>query len=181
MMPLFKCTKRALDPAIKTLCVRSFFPTYWKKSAVAAQVPGVKILRSQIQTSDIMGGDDPIHFPVGVRQWVQSQVQETGITELRKVSSMLLSHKGVSPIPIVEPRHKDGVPLTFVMPLMLDNARYQMKAMNEDLQFKGMFLSPGDLIAFNDEHEVTRFPIQPDRQFESIIWLMFFHNNSHGV
>ncbi len=175
-MAFLSITKQALDPAIKRQCFRSFYPLAWRPSEVATGVPGVDILRSQIQISDMMGSD-PIHFPVGVRQWVQSQVQETGITEVRQVSSMLLSHQGYSPIPIVEPCHKDGVPLTFVVPLMLGNVRYQIKAMDKDLQFKKTFLSPGDLIAFNDKHKVTRIPIQQTNEFRSIVWLMFFQGN----
>lgn len=151
-----RVANQALRPALTRQCSRFFEPVVWRPSEVATGALGVEISRSQIKLSDVMG-NDPIHFPGGIRQLVQSHVQETGVEGIQQSSSMLLRHRGVSG-PIVEPRHSDGVRLTVLVPLKLRNVRYQFKAVDKDNYFKENFLLPCDLAAFDGRHEVHRCP-----------------------
>tara|TARA_Y100000589_G_C27045249_1_gene584896 strand:- start:706 stop:942 length:237 start_codon:yes stop_codon:yes gene_type:complete len=73
-MKLLRIATQALGPPVLTRqCSRLFEPVVWRPSEGATGAPGVEISRSQIKLSDVMV-NDPIHFPGGIRQLVQSQV-----------------------------------------------------------------------------------------------------------
>ncbi|MGC6366391.1 MAG: hypothetical protein ACON35_00165 [Candidatus Marinamargulisbacteria bacterium] len=162
---------------IRKKIYESFQPVAWQRAVTATPSPFVSINRSQIQYSKIMGSD-PIELPPNVRQWVGAEVEQSGVTGLKQLSCYLLQHDGLSPAPVVENVHEDGVPLTMLMPLTLTNVHYRFKLVGENHQSQTLALSEGDCVAFNGLHGVKRSPGQSTLPMFSIICAIFFHDRT---
>ena len=162
---------------IRNKIYESFQPAAWQRAVTATPSPFVSINRSQIQYSKIMGSD-PIQLPADARQWVQAELEGTGVTGLTQLSCYLLQHKGLSPVSVVENVHEDGVPLTMLMPLSLTNVHYRFKLVGDNHQSQTLALSEGDCVAFNGLHGAKRYPKTLTKPILSVVCAMFFHDRT---
>ena len=107
-----------------------------------------------------------------------AEVEQSGVTGLKQLSCYLLQHDGLSPAPVVENVHEDGVPLTMLMPLRLTNIDYRFKLVGDNHQSQTLALSEGDCVAFNGLHGVKRYPKTLTKPILSVVCAMFFHDRT---
>ena len=162
---------------IRKKIYESFQPAAWQRAVTATPSPFVSINRSQIQYSGSWGPIRSSYLQM-YANGVGAEVEQSGVTGLKQLSCYLLQHDGLSPAPVVENVHEDGVPLTMLMPLRLTNIDYRFKLVGDNHQSQTLALSEGDCVAFNGLHGVKRYPKTLTKPILSVVCAMFFHDRT---